>query len=74
MKTFDLNEAGLAAFYTTLAEDIYVLVEATITTFSWKKQGISDQRERVDEELMALQEEEHHEKYGALRVQAELRK
>jgi transposase len=35
MKTFDLNEAGLAAFYATLTEDTYVLVEATITTFSF---------------------------------------
>jgi transposase len=35
MKTFDLNEAGLAAFFATLTEDSYVLVEATITTFSF---------------------------------------
>ncbi|MDR0641100.1 MAG: IS110 family transposase, partial [Treponema sp.] len=33
-KTFELNEAGLAAFYATLTGDTYVLVEATITTFS----------------------------------------
>jgi transposase len=35
IKTFELNEAGLAAFYMTLSEDTYVLVEATITTFSF---------------------------------------
>jgi transposase len=32
-KTFELDEAGLAAFYATLTADIYALVEATITTF-----------------------------------------
>jgi transposase len=35
MKTFDLTEAGLAAFCATLTEDTCVLVEATITTFSF---------------------------------------
>jgi transposase len=35
MKTFDLNEGGLAAFCATLTEDTYVLVEATITTFAF---------------------------------------
>jgi transposase len=34
-KTFELDEAGLAAFYATLTADTYVLVEATITTFSF---------------------------------------
>ncbi len=34
-ETFELNEAGLASFYETLNEDTYVLVEATITTFSF---------------------------------------
>ena len=34
-ETFDLTEAGLATFYTTLTADTYVLVEATITTFSF---------------------------------------
>ncbi|GHT61033.1 hypothetical protein FACS1894109_19280 [Spirochaetia bacterium] len=34
-ETFDLNEAGLAAFYGTLTADTHVLVEATITTFSF---------------------------------------
>jgi hypothetical protein len=34
-KTFELNEAGLAAFYMTLTVDTYVLVEAAITTFSF---------------------------------------
>jgi hypothetical protein len=35
MKTFDLTAEGLAAFYQTLTKDTYVLVEATITTFSF---------------------------------------
>jgi transposase len=35
IKTFDLNEQGLAAFFQTLTSDAYVLVEATITTFSF---------------------------------------
>ena len=35
IKTFELNESGLMAFYQTLTEDTYVLVEATITTFSF---------------------------------------
>jgi transposase len=34
-KTYDLNAAGLAAFYMTLTADTSVLVEATITTFSF---------------------------------------
>jgi transposase len=34
-RTFELNGAGLAAFYATLTADTYVLVEATITTFSF---------------------------------------
>ena len=34
-ETFDLNEAGLGAFYRTLTADTHVLVEATITTFSF---------------------------------------
>jgi len=34
-ETFELNERGLAAFYQTLTEDTYVLIEATITTFSF---------------------------------------
>jgi len=34
-ETFDLNERGLAAFYQTLTDETYVLVEATITTFSF---------------------------------------
>jgi hypothetical protein len=33
-ETFDLTEEGLAAFYKTLTEDAYVLVEATITAFA----------------------------------------
>jgi transposase len=35
IKTFDLNTSGLTAFYQTLTKDTYVLVEATITTFSF---------------------------------------
>jgi len=34
-ETFELTERGLAAFYQTLTSDTYVLVEATITTFSF---------------------------------------
>jgi transposase len=33
LETFELNGAGLAAFYRTLTADSYVLVEATITSF-----------------------------------------
>ena len=35
IKTFDLDAIGLALFAETLTEDTYVLVEATITTFSF---------------------------------------
>ena len=35
IKTFELNSCGLAAFFQTLEPDSYVLVEATITTFSF---------------------------------------
>jgi transposase len=34
-ETFSLNDMGLAKFYQTLTADTYVLVEATITTFSF---------------------------------------
>jgi transposase len=34
-ETFGLTGAGLAAFYKTLTDDTYVLVEATITTFAF---------------------------------------
>jgi transposase len=34
-ETFELNDSGLARFYETLAPETYVLVEATITTFSF---------------------------------------
>jgi transposase len=37
METFDLNSVGLARFYQTLTEDTYVLIEATITTFSFAR-------------------------------------
>ena len=35
VQTFELTGEGLAAFYATLTDDTYVLVEATITTFSF---------------------------------------
>lgn len=35
VKTFELDREGLASFYSTLTADTYVLVEATITTFSF---------------------------------------
>jgi transposase len=35
METFDLNPAGLKRFYATIGEDTYVLIEATINTFSF---------------------------------------
>jgi transposase len=35
MRTFELDEEGLAAFYATLTPDTYILVEATITTFAF---------------------------------------
>jgi transposase len=35
IQTFNLDEAGLAKFYTTLTAQTYVLVEATITSFSF---------------------------------------
>jgi transposase len=34
-ETFELTERGLAEFYQTLTDDTYVLIEATITTFSF---------------------------------------
>jgi hypothetical protein len=35
IKTFDLNIFGLTDFFKTLTADAYVMVEATITTFSF---------------------------------------
>jgi transposase len=35
METFDLDEVGLKRFYATIGEDTYVLIEATINTFSF---------------------------------------
>lgn len=49
MKTFDLTAEGLAAFYQTLTADTYVLVEATITTFSFVRLF----RDRVKEVIVA---------------------
>jgi transposase len=37
VETFERNERGLAPCYPTLDEDTYVLVEATITTFSFAR-------------------------------------
>ncbi|GHU83042.1 IS110 family transposase [Spirochaetia bacterium] len=48
-ETFDLNEAGLAAFYGTLAADTHILVEATITTFSFVRLF----KDRVKEAIIA---------------------
>ncbi|GHU20560.1 IS110 family transposase [Spirochaetia bacterium] len=48
-ETFDLNEAGLAAFYGTLTVDTHVLVEATITTFSFVRLF----KDRVKEVIIA---------------------
>ena len=39
-ETFDLNMEGLSSFYSTIAKDTYVLVEATINTFAlWTMQS-----------------------------------
>jgi transposase len=48
-ETFDLNEAGLAAFYGTLTADTHVLVEATITTVSFVRLF----KDRVNEVIIA---------------------
>ncbi|GHV50757.1 IS110 family transposase [Spirochaetia bacterium] len=48
-ETFDLNEAGLAAFSGTLTADTHVLVEATITTFSFVRLF----KDRVKEVIIA---------------------
>jgi transposase len=37
VETFELTDQGLARFFTTLDEDTYVLIEATITTFSFAR-------------------------------------
>ncbi|MDR2406505.1 MAG: IS110 family transposase [Bacteroidales bacterium] len=37
IETFDLNDFGLAQFFKTLTADTYVLIEATITTFSFAR-------------------------------------
>ena len=49
IRTFELDAQGLAAFYQTLTEDTYVLVEATITTFSF----ISLFKDRIKEAVIA---------------------
>jgi transposase len=49
MKTFELDEVGLAMFYRTLTKETYVLVEATITTFSFARLF----RDRVKEIIVA---------------------
>jgi transposase len=48
-KTFALNALGLADFYKTLTADTYVLVEATITTFSFVRLF----KDRVKEAIIA---------------------
>jgi len=37
IKTFELDDRGLAAFYQTLTKETYVLIEATITTFAFAR-------------------------------------
>lgn len=37
LETFDLTEEGMAQFFTTLTADAHVLIEATITTFSFAR-------------------------------------
>ena len=37
IETFELSAQGLAAFFRTVAEETYVLLEATITTFSFAR-------------------------------------
>jgi transposase len=49
IKTFDLNAFGLTDFYQTLTNDTYVLVEATITTFSFVRLF----KDRVKEAIIA---------------------
>jgi hypothetical protein len=53
MKTFDLTTEGLASFYATLTEDSYILVGATIATFSFvrlqrpgKRRGVMRQDQK----------------------------
>ena len=49
IKTFELNSLGLETFFQTLTDDTYVLVEATITTFSF----IMLFKDRVREAIIA---------------------
>lgn len=49
IRTYELDAEGLGAFYLTLTEDTYVLVEATITTFSF----VYLLKDRVKEVIMA---------------------
>jgi len=48
-QTFNLDMEGLASFFTTLTKDTYVLVEATITTFSFVRLF----KDRVKEAIIA---------------------
>jgi transposase len=48
-ETFDLNQAGLAAFFRTIGRDTYVLIKATITAFSFARLI----KERVKEVVIA---------------------
>ncbi|MDR1288311.1 MAG: hypothetical protein LBK08_11945 [Treponema sp.] len=49
IETFELDEAGLAAFYRTLTADTYVPVEATITSFCFVRLF----KDRVKEAIIA---------------------
>jgi transposase len=49
MATYDLTEAGLAAYFKTLSGEVYVLIEATITSFCFARLI----QERVKEVIIA---------------------
>ena len=49
IETFNLDTQGLASFYSTLTSDTYVLVEATITTFSFVRLF----KDRIKEAIIA---------------------
>jgi transposase InsO family protein len=61
----------------TVAEMARLFGVSRSAYYQWEKQGVSDRRERADGELAALLralQEEHHGRYGAPRMQVELRK
>lgn len=47
IRTFELNSEGLKAFYATLTEDTAILIEATITTFSFSRLILHKVREVI---------------------------